>query len=196
MDTTILWNPAIRKSIILPKSRVHFGPYEPCMFCLGFGFDENNSEFNVVRIAYLQDGDERFSEMGLPKRVTHVSPLDLSVTLRRDQFFVVWYTKGCDKDEFCDRCVVFGMNRYGEMESCTKKFVLVLGNGISLAIGFGRNGEFLIGKCVGHLPSYDPERKEFKDLGIHGGKDSFFLDEYTESPVLLDGNQSFNCVGF
>ncbi|PHT60546.1 hypothetical protein CQW23_02909 [Capsicum baccatum] len=227
-DIVILWNLDIRRSIILSKPRVHFGPYGPYMFCLDFGFDEKKSEFKVVRVAYFHEdnsaytvfppevdvyslstgllkkiikeisrrtieyfyscvylngvthwvlyikneggyfenrllvfdlGDERFSEMGLPKRVAHVSPLDLSVTLCRDQISVIQYAKGCNKDKFCDRFVVFGMNQYGEMESCTKKFVLVLGNRISLAIGFRINGEFLIEKCVGHLPSYDPKSK-------------------------------------
>ncbi|PHT36667.1 hypothetical protein CQW23_24367 [Capsicum baccatum] len=157
------------------------------MLCLGFWFDEKKSEFKVVRIAYLQNGngayivlppevenkggdfvnrllvfdlgDERFSEMGLPKRAAHVSPLDLSVTLCGDQISVLWYAKGRNR-----------------------------GNGISYAIGFGTNGEVLVEKCVGHLLSYDPESKEFKDLGIHGRKDSFFLGEYAESLVFLDGS--------
>ncbi|PHT36668.1 hypothetical protein CQW23_24368 [Capsicum baccatum] len=227
-DVVILWNQDIRKSIILPNPRVHFGPYEPYMLCLGFRFDERKSEFKVVRIAYLQDGngtytilppevevyslstglwktvkkdnrcrivecvyssfylngaihwvshikneggdfmnrllvfdlgDQRFSEMGLPKRAAHVSLLDLCVTLCGDQISVLWYAKGRNK-----------------------------GNGISYAIGFRRNGEFLVEKCVGHLLSYDPVIKEFKDLGIHGRKDSFFLGEYAESLVLLDGS--------
>ncbi|KAF3634154.1 hypothetical protein FXO37_26635 [Capsicum annuum] len=59
-DTVILWNPAIRKSIILPKPRVHFGPYGPYMFCLGFGFDEK-SDFKVVRTTYLQDGNGAYT---------------------------------------------------------------------------------------------------------------------------------------
>ncbi|XP_059282473.1 F-box/kelch-repeat protein At3g23880-like [Lycium ferocissimum] len=256
--TIVLWNPAIRKSITLPKPRVHFGPYGPYMFCLGFGFDRNNCDFKVVRIAYLQnkygaysvlppevevyslssglwrtvdskdvrckiieyfyssvylngaihwvccvkndDGeftsnllvfdltDEKFSEMCLPRELVHVSPLDLSVSLCEGQISMFWYEKGRDNGESCDCCAVWVMNQYGEVESWTKKFVVVLEGGLSHAIGFRGNGEFLVEKFVGDLMSYDPERKEFKDLGIHGGKDSFFLSQYAESLVLLDGS--------
>lgn len=46
----------------------------------------------------------------------------------------------------------------------------------------------MVEKFVGDLLAYDPESNEFKDLGIHGGKDSFFVTEYAESLVLLDGS--------
>ncbi|KAM3395668.1 F-box/kelch-repeat protein [Capsicum galapagoense] len=256
--TIVLWNAGIRRSVTLPKPRVHFGPYGPYMFCLGFGFDERNSDFKVVRIAYLQNeygaytvlppevelyssstglwkdvdpkgirckiieylyssvyvngvihwvscvknegggflngllgfdlGDEKFREMCLPQSLVRVSPMDLSVRLCGDRISVIWYEKGRDVGEACDRCGVWVMDRYGEVESWNKKFVVVLEGGISHAVGFGRNGEFMVEKFVGDLLSYDSESKEFKDLGIHGGKDSFFVSEYSESLVLLDGS--------
>lgn len=52
---------------------------------------------------------------------------------------------------------------------------MVLKSGVSHAIRFERNGEFLVQKCVRDLLSYDTESKEFKDSSIHGGKDSFLL---------------------
>lgn len=58
---------------------------------------------------------------------------------------------------------------------------MVLKSGVSHAIGFGRNGEFLVQKCVGDLLSYDTESMEFKDSSIHGGKDSFLLSEYAKN---------------
>ncbi|KAK4369042.1 hypothetical protein RND71_012834 [Anisodus tanguticus] len=185
------------------------------MFSLGFGYDNKTCDFKVVRIAYLQDAygaytvlppevenggwgfsngllvfdlaDEKFSEIGLPRELVHVSPLDLSVSLCGGRISMFWYEKGRDFSKSCDRCAVWVMNQYGELESWTKKFVVVLEGGLSHAIGFRGNGEFLVEKFVGDLLSYDPENKEFQNLGIHGGKDSFFLSEYAESLVLLDG---------
>ncbi|XP_059665025.1 F-box/kelch-repeat protein At3g06240-like [Cornus florida] len=52
--TLIIWNPAIRKCVNLPKPRVCFDTYGPYMFALGFGFDSRNNDYKVVRIAYLQ----------------------------------------------------------------------------------------------------------------------------------------------
>ncbi|XP_059668933.1 F-box/kelch-repeat protein At3g06240-like [Cornus florida] len=52
--TIIIWNPAIRKCVNLPKPRVCFHTYGPYMFALGFGFDSRTNDYKVVRIAYLQ----------------------------------------------------------------------------------------------------------------------------------------------
>ncbi|XP_060189766.1 F-box/kelch-repeat protein At3g06240-like, partial [Lycium barbarum] len=65
--TIILWNPAIRRSITLPKpTHVQFGSYGPHI-CLGFGFDPKTHDHKVVRIAYLHDDHE--ATTGLPSKV-------------------------------------------------------------------------------------------------------------------------------
>ncbi|XP_059669611.1 F-box/kelch-repeat protein At3g06240-like [Cornus florida] len=53
--TLIIWNPAIRKCVNLPKPRICFDTYGPYMFVLGFGFDSRNNDYKVVRIAYLRN---------------------------------------------------------------------------------------------------------------------------------------------
>ncbi|MCD9559862.1 hypothetical protein HAX54_018188 [Datura stramonium] len=45
-----------------------------------------------------------------------------------------------------------------------------------------------VAQYPGSLLAYDPERREFKDLDIHGWRESFFLRKYVESLVLLDGS--------
>ncbi|XP_059285001.1 F-box/kelch-repeat protein At3g06240-like [Lycium ferocissimum] len=255
--TIILWNPAIRRSITLPKpTHVQFGSYGPHI-CLGFGFDQKTHDHKVVRIAYLHDdheantvlpskvevyslstglwktvnskihckiieyvytsvylsgaihwisyteneggeftnsllvfdlSKEKFSEIGLPQELVHVSPFDLSVRLCGGQISMIWFKKGCDCGESWDRCAVWVMNQYGELESWTKKFVVVLEGGISHVIGFTGNGESLVMDYNGDLLSYNPESMEWKDLDIHGAFFSFFLSKYAESLVLLDGS--------
>ncbi|MCD7465149.1 hypothetical protein HAX54_000694 [Datura stramonium] len=104
---------------------------------------------------------ETFSEIGLPLVLTRVCSGEL--------------------------CVVWVMNQYGKLESWMEKFVVDPNGGIENAIGFTRNGEFLIEPYPGDLSSYDPESGEFYDLGIYGRADSFFMSKYIESLVLLDG---------
>eukprot|EP00257_Ricinus_communis_P009116 XP_002527481.2 F-box protein At3g07870 [Ricinus communis] len=48
--TIILWNPTIRKSVILPLPCINFD--QIYMFVLGFGFDPKSSEYKVVRVVY------------------------------------------------------------------------------------------------------------------------------------------------
>ncbi|MCD7473043.1 hypothetical protein HAX54_014621 [Datura stramonium] len=49
------------------------------------------------------------------------------------------------------------MNQYGKLELWVEKFVVDLNGGISDAIEFTRNGEFLVVQYPGDLLSYDPE---------------------------------------
>ncbi|CAK9158914.1 unnamed protein product [Ilex paraguariensis] len=51
METIILWNPSIRKSVTLPKPSK---PKSPHMFVLGFGVDPMTQDFKVVRIVYYK----------------------------------------------------------------------------------------------------------------------------------------------
>ncbi|XP_059283117.1 F-box/kelch-repeat protein At3g23880-like [Lycium ferocissimum] len=132
--------------------------------------------------------EEKFSEIGFPRELIHVSPTDLSVSLCGGQISMIWFEKCWDCDESWDRCAVWVMNQYGELESWTKKFVLVLEGGISQAVGFRGNGESLVMEYNGDLLSYNPESMEWKDLDIYGERYSFFLSKYVESLVLLDGS--------
>ncbi|XAR68182.1 hypothetical protein NMG60_11003223 [Bertholletia excelsa] len=49
-DTIILWNPSVRKHVILPKPQFHCVSGGVCL--LGFGFDAINNDYKVVRIVY------------------------------------------------------------------------------------------------------------------------------------------------
>ncbi|PHU12465.1 hypothetical protein BC332_19395 [Capsicum chinense] len=126
-DTVILWNPAIRKSIILAKPRVHFGPYGPYMFCLGFGFDEKKSDFKVVRIAYLQDGNGAYTVLPPEVEVYSLST-GLWKTVKKDircriveYFYSSVYLKGAihwvsyrknEGGDFANRLLVFHLDGF------------------------------------------------------------------------------------
>ncbi|XP_059668804.1 F-box protein CPR1-like [Cornus florida] len=53
--TLIIWNPAIRRCVSLPRPRVCFDVYGPYMFALGFGIDSRTNDHKLVRLAWLQN---------------------------------------------------------------------------------------------------------------------------------------------
>ncbi|KAL8512606.1 hypothetical protein ACS0TY_018917 [Phlomoides rotata] len=53
MNTIILWNPSIRKSVFLPKPNLIYNSFGTFTQCLGFGFDCVGNDYKVVRITYL-----------------------------------------------------------------------------------------------------------------------------------------------
>ncbi|XP_027127218.2 F-box/kelch-repeat protein At3g23880-like [Coffea arabica] len=50
----MLWNPSIRRKMILPVPRAGFENLGAYMSVVGFGYDVKNNDFKVVRIAYDQ----------------------------------------------------------------------------------------------------------------------------------------------
>lgn len=53
-DSTLLWNPVIKRKVTLPLPQATFDTMGPYMFVLGFGFDVENNDYKLVRIAYVQ----------------------------------------------------------------------------------------------------------------------------------------------
>ncbi|KAK4438884.1 F-box protein [Sesamum alatum] len=56
MHTVILWNPCIKKSVLLPKPNLIYSSYGSFMQILGFGFDPLASDYKVIRITYVDCG--------------------------------------------------------------------------------------------------------------------------------------------
>ncbi|KAM7497941.1 hypothetical protein LguiA_022355 [Lonicera macranthoides] len=50
----ILWNPSLRKSFILPNSRVVCNRRDRLRYCIGFGIDPVTNDYKIVRLAYLR----------------------------------------------------------------------------------------------------------------------------------------------
>ncbi|KAI3457104.1 hypothetical protein Pfo_013767 [Paulownia fortunei] len=53
MHTIILWNPCIKKSVLLPKPNPIYNSYGTFAQSLGFGFDPVANDYKVVRITYV-----------------------------------------------------------------------------------------------------------------------------------------------
>ncbi|XVF52472.1 hypothetical protein PTKIN_Ptkin05aG0021000 [Pterospermum kingtungense] len=56
----VVWNPSLRRSIELPRPNITFDEVGPYNFTLGFGFDAKKNDYKVVRLVYVQSGDDRF----------------------------------------------------------------------------------------------------------------------------------------
>ncbi|CAA3015253.1 F-box kelch-repeat At3g06240-like [Olea europaea subsp. europaea] len=52
MNTIIIWNPCVRKSVLLPKPNLVYNSYGSFMQSLGFGFDPVGNDYKIVRITY------------------------------------------------------------------------------------------------------------------------------------------------
>ncbi|XP_059654767.1 F-box/kelch-repeat protein At3g06240-like [Cornus florida] len=57
-DILYLWNPTVRKFIVLPEPSITFSSHGPYERALGFGFDSTTNDFKVVRIVYGSGGNE------------------------------------------------------------------------------------------------------------------------------------------
>ncbi|XP_059663277.1 F-box protein CPR1-like isoform X2 [Cornus florida] len=246
----ILWNPSIRKFVILPRPRVTEITHGSYMFLLGFGFDPMTDDYKVVRIAYIKGrngrdlippevevyrlssgawrsfstgappygmfgytwtqafvnggihwigydpcvasgnrnlvvsfdvGDEVFGEVMLPDGLAAQSGQDLSVSVFAKLLSVLHYEYRAKKQ----RCSVWVMKEYSVVNSWVKLYTIDLQGGIQRIIGFRKNEEVLLTTARGKLVSYDPNTLRMKSLGIRGAIDSFYVDDYMESLVLL-----------
>ncbi|CAA3015254.1 F-box kelch-repeat At3g06240-like [Olea europaea subsp. europaea] len=52
MNTIIIWNPCVKKSVLPPKPNMVYNSYGSFMQSLGFGFDPVRNDYKVVRITY------------------------------------------------------------------------------------------------------------------------------------------------
>lgn len=76
------------------------------------------------------------------------------------------------------------MKEYGVGESWTKLFNIEHLEGIQRLVAFRENNEVLLPGEDGELISYDPNTNNW-DCKLFGDVDSFYLDTFVESLVLL-----------
>ncbi|CAL5342852.1 unnamed protein product [Camellia sinensis] len=77
------------------------------------------------------------------------------------------------------------MKDYKVVGSWGKQYTIDLDGRLVLMFGLRKNGEMLLGMGR-ELVSYDFESQEITNLGVRGSKDAFWVDNYTESLVLLE----------
>ncbi|XP_028084940.1 F-box protein At3g07870-like [Camellia sinensis] len=204
-QTTILWNPSIKRCLNLPTPRITYKSHGSYTFILGFGLDPLANDFKVVRLIYFHKNfgyrlpeirrylilsfnisTEVFHEIKLPDCAANVFRLIASVAVYEESICLFHYDR--DWGYPSKNCDIWVMKEYGAVESWTKFFTIDFG--ISKAVGFRKNGEFLAKDREGKLVTYDFKTRQIVYLGIHGLKQSFHLENYMESLVLLiEGNE-------
>ncbi|XP_062152249.1 F-box/kelch-repeat protein At3g06240-like [Alnus glutinosa] len=136
-------------------------------------------------IVSLDMEDEAFGELAMPKSLEGVKFLDVNLAVIDGLLALVpcneWGIAVTEPHS------VWVMKEYGVAESWTKVFDICIPGRLDRVIGFTKNGEVLVVDDMGKLFSYEPSSQQALDLNILGGlKDSFYLDTYVESLVLLN----------
>ncbi|XP_075666012.1 F-box/kelch-repeat protein At3g23880-like [Castanea sativa] len=99
-----------------------------------------------------------------------------------------------NKDWLAKKHDVWVMKEYGVVEFWTKLYVIDLSERWGMVIGFKKNGEVLVTfpdrypSCKSDLSLYEPySLRKIWNLQINETRSCFYLDNYVESLVLLDG---------
>ncbi|CAI0375944.1 unnamed protein product [Linum tenue] len=123
--TIALWNPAIGKTITLPKPGVTFETHGGFESLLGFGFDSSTRDYKVVRVVRLLECEEIAIEVevfslnaGSWKRITSAAP-QYNIVERGSQAFVNgsvhWVARRGNNNEGY-RNVILGLDLQGGEE--------------------------------------------------------------------------------
>ncbi|XP_059450108.1 F-box/kelch-repeat protein At3g06240-like [Corylus avellana] len=134
---------------------------------------------NVIVLFDMED--EAFLEVAMPKSLQGAEHLNVTVATVDGLLALVPFNES-GNEEFHS---VWVMKEYGVAESWTKLFDIDIGERLERVIGVTKNGEVLLTKA-GKLFSYGPSSQQTLDLHICGQTDSFSLDTYVESLVLLN----------
>ncbi|XP_059456610.1 F-box/kelch-repeat protein At3g06240-like [Corylus avellana] len=132
----------------------------------------NKGDFRNVIVSFDM-GAEAFHEMDLPESLQGSEHLNVTVAVL-DGLLALAPCNGWWGEESHS---VWVMKEYGVVESWTKQFDVDVREGLGRVIAFRRKGEVPVNKASGQL---------ILDLPIYGLTESFYLNTYVESLVLLN----------
>ncbi|CAL5342846.1 unnamed protein product [Camellia sinensis] len=132
-------------------------------------------------VLFFDLGNEVFGEIELPLSLVHQFPRNMLTAIVGESLSVLQY----DSPIYSKSCTVWVMKEYGVVGSWSKQYTIDLDERLVLMLGLRKNGEMLLGMGR-QLVSYDFESQEITNLGVRGSKDAFWVDNYTESLVLLE----------
>ena len=127
--------------------------------------------------------DEVFHEMAVPKCLEGRLELKMKVAVLGGLLALVPCNSDPDISVHCFS--VWVMKEYGVVESWTKLYDIKVGEDLESVVGFTKNGEVLVIKG-GKLLSYEPSGQEIFNPHIQSRTESFYLNTYVESLVLLN----------
>ena len=145
-----------------------------------------NGEGNIRNVIVVFDiGHEVFDEISVPKSLEGMEHLNMEVAVVDGLLALVPCIRNEWELEGEESYSVWVMREYGVVESWTKLFDIDVGVGLRRVVGFTKNGEVLVIKG-GKLLSYEPSGQEIFNPHIQSRTESFYLNTYVESLVLLN----------
>ncbi|KAJ6948410.1 hypothetical protein NC651_002678 [Populus alba x Populus x berolinensis] len=157
----------------------------PCAFlngtCHWFGYDSMERDEPRHAAVAFNLGDEVFVQMAVPDCLLWDHFIDISFTVLDGMLSLVPCKKWLSG---VTPTSVWVMKEYGVGESWTKLFNIEHLEGIERVVAFRENNEVLVAREYGELISYDPNTNNW-DCKLFGDADSFYLDTFVESLVLL-----------
>ncbi|KAL7215779.1 hypothetical protein ACSBR1_027844 [Camellia fascicularis] len=132
-------------------------------------------------------GSEEFGDLRIPESLVSVCPMNMSAAVFGDSLSIFHY----DKRIWTNNCSIWVMKEYGVAESWSNLFNIDLEGGLGMVLGCRRNGDVLLAAKGGELVSYNCGTQASTNIGMMcGTKDSYYVDSYMESLVLLiEGNE-------
>uniref|UniRef100_A0A2N9HSX7 F-box domain-containing protein n=1 Tax=Fagus sylvatica TaxID=28930 RepID=A0A2N9HSX7_FAGSY len=160
---------------------------------LAFRWTDDDLIYHFVLVFELED--EVFREIQLPELPGYENTYDLDgpvsvykncLALFKKRYYRHYRIDFFENKEGSSDQNIWVMKEYGVASSWTKVFTITDQDpDMPFAIGFRRNGEFVLQVESGQLISVDVGNQKMKDLGISSDKNAF-VDSYVESLVLLD----------
>ncbi|KAL7086875.1 hypothetical protein ACP275_13G029800 [Erythranthe tilingii] len=163
-----MWNQAFLNGV------VHWLAYEPI----------DDIKTTRASILSFHMGNEVFGEVMLPEQLASESVTSFGM-------FVIWKSLGIvkyDGEETRQSCDVWFMKEYGVKESWIKLYRIRTLERLEKVVGFLESGEALLALMNIGLVAYNPFTMLTTDLGIDGAPRSFYVDNYSESLLLLKGH--------
>ncbi|KAJ8763337.1 hypothetical protein K2173_002220 [Erythroxylum novogranatense] len=160
---------------------------------IGYNPSGAYNDFGDLGLVLFDMSDEIFREQKLPESVVGLSVLDLSIGVSRQLLFLIQYNRKTHSQWIrYDSCCIWVMKEYSNVESWTKQFAVNLNGGIGKALGLRKSGEIVLVASNGELVTYEVQSDNVHHLGIKGIVNSFYMDPYFESLVLLVGINGFS----
>ncbi|KAJ7012937.1 F-box protein CPR1-like [Populus alba x Populus x berolinensis] len=149
--------------------------------CHWFGYNSVERDEPRHAAVAFNLGDEVFVQIAVPDCLLWDHFIDVSFTVLDGMLSLV----PCKKWLWgVTPTSVWVMKEYGVGESWTKLFNIEHLEGIERVVAFRENNEVLVAREYGELISYDPNTNNW-DCKLFGDADSFYLDTFVESLVLL-----------
>ncbi|KAL6986804.1 hypothetical protein U1Q18_001756 [Sarracenia purpurea var. burkii] len=172
---------------------VHWVAY----YRVGKSGDRNRDRNRIFRclVMSFDMGSEVFGELSLPECLgAGVPPMNMSASVFGGSLSIL----RLDQRIWPHSCSIWIMKDYGIVGSWVNQFNIDLEGVLGMALGLRKNGEVLFATTSGELLSYNHGTRTIirLNMGKCGTKDSFYVDSYIESLVLLRvGNRDLGTEG-